>query len=110
MQYCGEWVFFVESPMPSTPLTAKQLSEMRVSAQAMCLYSIVRVSAQAMCLYSQPTQARNPVRRGSPPSYHSAVLGKNRAYTCVFCSVEWMDTAIPLCIRMWLASNAVFTL
>ena len=24
------------------------------------------MSTQAMCLYSQPTQARNPVRRGSP--------------------------------------------
>ena len=31
----------------------------------------MRVSAQAMCLYSQPTQARNPVRRGSPLNYHS---------------------------------------
>ena len=31
----------------------------------------MRVSAQAKCLYSQPTQARNPVRRGSPLNYHS---------------------------------------
>ena len=31
------------------------------------------VSAQAMYLYSQPTQARNPVCRGPPLSYHSVV-------------------------------------
>ena len=36
------------------------------------------VSAQAMCLYSQPTQARNPVRRGSPPSYHSVSNHKRK--------------------------------
>ena len=28
------------------------------------------VDSEAMCLYSQPSQARNPIRRGSP-SYHS---------------------------------------
>ena len=31
----------------------------------------MRVSAQAMCLYSQPTQASNFICRVSPPSYHS---------------------------------------
>ena len=32
---------------------------------------IVKVSARAMYLYSQPTQTRNPIRRGPPLSYHS---------------------------------------
>ena len=43
----------------------------RVGCYTISYSGVVRVSAQAMCLYSQPTQARNPVRSGSSPSYHS---------------------------------------
>ena len=35
------------------------------------MWWIVRVSNQAMCLYSQPIQVHHPIRRGSSPTYHS---------------------------------------
>ena len=41
----------------------------------------MRVSAQAKRLYSQPTQAHNPVRRGSPLNYHS-VFNCERKDSC----------------------------